>query len=739
MFVKLLRILLVFLICPWALDSFAQSTIKIEGFVYSESGIPLEGANVSLQGSSFGAATDASGYYAVENLFVGIYDLRVSFLGYRAIERKGVVVHKDITTRLDFKLKSTILLFDELVVEAERTKATASGFQEVLTARDIRDSHAGTLGELLVQVPGVDIVDGAGGSNGKRVSIRGSNTNQVLVVVDGVVLNDPLTGDVDLNQLSLATIDEVRIHKGGNSSGFGSGALGGVIEIKSKSSAFDEIGLDSRFGSFEARTVRPSVSGNSGRFGYSFSAEFAGEQGDFPYAYQAIDGATVRESRINADFSSQNYFGKLFLDFGKHAFRLQGNLYNTDRGLPGLVFGLSPFATAAGQRRILIGQYTFLSSRFGARVQASQHLNETEFQNDLPPDVPLRFRTVSPYHTRYRVLSHRGSANVSYKAPGGHLFEVSGSVQRDDFADSDLLRATAGPVNQTENMAVAGFFRNEWLLPNFNFFTTVSLNSNLRVDQIVFNNGQTERTDFEVSPRVGVVVSRKGKWRIGAKANWGKSFRAPTFADLFFQDLRVKGNADLLPERSTDVDAGLQVGIPLGGSLELSSTYFRHAIDNLIIWELGSFATWRPFNTDALLKGWELGGAWHLWQNRLQVRVSHVILNALDKSGRRTTDSKRLIYRPERTTKFDLRFDFDRLTLNYHRRMVGRRYETQANTVALPPYAVDDLTLVVKPSLDNLDFRFKLAVLNMLDERYQIVERAPLPGRSWRAGLEITY
>ena len=71
--------------------------------------------------------------------------------------------------------------------------------------------------------------------------------------------------------------------------------------------------------------------------------------------------------------------------------------------------------------------------------------------------------------------------------------------------------------------------------------------------------------------------------------------------------------------------------------------------------------------------------------------------------------------------------------------MVGRRYETQANTVALPPYTVDDLTLVVKPSLENLDFRFKLAVLNMLDERYQIVERAPLPGRSWRAGLEITY
>ena len=310
MLAKLLRILLVFWVCPWVLDCFAQSTIKIEGFVYSESGVPLEGANVSVQGSSFGAATDASGYYGVENLFVGSYDLRVSFLGFRAIERKGVVVHKDITTRLDFKLKSTILLFDELVVEAERTKATEIGFQDVLTAGDIRDSHAGTLGELLVQVPGVDIIDGAGGSNGKRVSIRGSSANQVLVVVDGVALNDPLTGDVDLNQLSLATIDEVRIHKGGNSSGFGSGALGGVIEIKSKSSALDEIRLDSQYGSFEAMAVRPSVSGNSGRFGYSFSAEFAGEQGDYPYAYQGIDGATVRESRINADFSSQNYFGK---------------------------------------------------------------------------------------------------------------------------------------------------------------------------------------------------------------------------------------------------------------------------------------------------------------------------------------------------------------------------------------------------------------------------------------------
>ncbi|MCG8603942.1 TonB-dependent receptor [bacterium] len=717
----------------------AQSIVKIEGYVSSEDGVPLEGASIMVDGSGVGAATDATGYYAIENLFAGTYNLRASFIGYESADRREIAVHKDAATRLDFRLRPVVLMFDDVLVEAERQTAGRTDFLEVLTSTDIQNSSARTLGELLIQVPGVDVIEEGGGSNEKRISIRGSNSNQVLVVVDGVPINDPFSGDVDLNQIPLATVDEVRIHKGGNSGYFGNGAMGGVLEIKSKTLTPDEIQLGTQFGDFGAFGIRPSVSGNLKSLNYFFHGEFLTEEGDYPYAYKRLDGTTIKESRINAGFTSRNYFSKLLFGFGPHAVRIQASLYDTDRGLPGLVFAWSPFAKAFGRRRILIGHYLFHAHNFGAEAHISQHLNKTEFLNDPPPDAPLRFRTVSPYHTKYRVLTNRATANVTYEVPQGHRFEVAGSWQRDDFVDKDLLQDAAGPVNETKNTSAAMVIRGEWSLPTLSYFTRAFLNSSLRLDHIGFSNPQAKRKDFEISPRLGFILAKRSEWMVGFKANWGRSFRAPTFADLFFQDLRVRGNEDLLPERSTDLDAGVQMGIPFLGRLNFNTTYFRHAIDNLIVWQLGSFATWQPFNTDALLQGWEFGATWNLWRDLLQIAASHVNLEALDKSGQRTTDKRRLIYRPERTTKIDIRLVFDNITFHYHRRMVGKRYETPANTVALSPYAVDDMTLTFRPRVKDLNIHLKISGFNLFDQRYEIVERAPLPGRNWRAGVEIAY
>ncbi|MFQ5437157.1 MAG: TonB-dependent receptor domain-containing protein, partial [Anaerolineae bacterium] len=234
-------------------------------------------------------------------------------------------------------------------------------------------------------------------------------------------------------------------------------------------------------------------------------------------------------------------------------------------------------------------------------------------------------------------------------------------------------------------------------------------------------------------------VSRNRGWLLNARANWGRSFRVPTFADLFFQDFRARGNANLLPEKSWDLDAGLQFGFPWLGWLEVSGTTFRHKVENLIVWELGSFATWQPFNTNALLTGWEFSGVWEIWQNRIHLNASHVILNAVDKSGRRTTHDKRLPYRPEHTTKVGMEMNFRKFALNYHRRLVGKRFVTPSNTVSRPGYAVDDVTILARHEFHKFKVNLKLSIFNLFDEKYEIVERAPLPGQHWRAELEVSY
>ena len=717
----------------------AQSTIKIEGSVFTIAGEPLGGANVIILGTGFGAATDAMGYFTIENLFAGEYTLQARFLGFQNGIRKGVVVQKDFVTTVDFKLQPVVLPFDEIIVEARHEGRFESDFQEIITANDIQKSSARSVGELLINVPGVDLIDEGGGSGRKTISIRGSNSNQVLVLLDGVPLNDPLVGDVDLNQISLSSVQEIRVSKGGSSSRYGSGALGGVIEIISKKHPVDEIRLKGQFGNYRAFGIQPAVSGSFKKVNYFFNFEALNEDGDYPYTYQRLDGTTVKESRLNTDFSSRNYFGKVSLDLNRHSIQFQANIYGSTRGLPGLVFSWTPYAEARTERRILIGRYALQRKNWESQLQISQHLNETEFQHNPPSDAPLRFRTVPPYHTKYRIISHRAAFESTYNIFNNHAMFFNTALQIDNFKDEDLLVGSLGPIRATDNLNYSWTLRNAWHLPKPKFLTSFILNHAIRFDYISFENSEITRSDHQISPRIGVLISQNKEWILNLKANWGKSFRVPTFADLFYQDFRVKGNPNLLPEKSWDFDVGLQFGMPWFGWLEVSGTYFRHNVENIVVWELGSFATWQPFNTDALLKGWEFGSSWDVWKNMIHLNVSHVFLNALDKSERRTTHNKKLIYRPKHTTKIGIRIEFNRIILDYYKRMVGRRYVTASNTVSMPSYTVDDLTIITKQNFKKLKINLKVSIFNFLNKKYEIVERAPLPGRYWRAGVEFIY
>ncbi len=726
----------VFLFHQWA---FGQSTVKIAGYVNSISGEPIEGANVVVQGTGFGAATDAAGHFTIENLFAGIYAVKASHLGYRDSTQTDVRVQKDGVTTLYFRLTPFTIPLDEVVVEARSSHGEVSEFRETISAETIQRSPARTVGELLTNLPGVEVIDEGGGSAQKRISIRGGNPNQVLVVLDGVVINSPQVGYADLSQIPLAWVEEIHVWKGGGSGRFGSGALGGVIEIISKRHSIDRTTVAGQFGNFGAIGIQPAISGRAKFLSYFFNFDYLQEDGDFPYRYQKLDGEEVREQRLNADFTSKNYFGKLIFERGDQAVDVQANVYDSNRGLPGLVHAWSPYARARTNRRIVMAQYRLVKNGWEARAQISQHVNANEFDNDLPPDAPLRFRAVPPFHSAFRVRSYRGALDSKLAVFRKQALYFNMALQWDDFKDQDRLDATAGPIRATENFSFGGSLRSDWFLPTPKFLSKIVVKPAMRLDKISFENNGVTRTDRQISPHVGLLISRSDGWHVTLKANWGRSFRVPTFADLFFQDFRVRGNPNLLPERSWNFDTGVQVGLPLLGRLEIESIYFHQRIENQIVWELGSFATLQPFNTDALLNGWEQVGSWKIFKNRVHLLLSHIFLNAINQSGQRTTHDKKLTYRPQHTVKFGLVLDFKSAVLSYQKRWVGSRFVTAANTVRLPGYTVNDLSLNLAGQIYKLKVNLKFSINNLFDEQYEILENAPLPGRHWRAGFELNY
>ncbi len=720
----------------WHAETLAQSTVKIRGTVQSVDGMPLEGANVIIVGTGVGTAADNLGYFEIENLFAGEYTLQASYIGFKTKLKENIIVFKDMAVTVNFTLKPKVIQMEQIAVEAERDDADNYDSFITISAERIRNSSAKNAGELLRDMPGVEIVD-TDGNGQQKISIRGSFNNQVLVVVDGVELNDPFTGEANLKQIPVTTIEQINIWKKGSSNRFGSGAIGGVIEIISKKHPLDKVQLSSYAGSFGSFGFQSTLSGHYGNFGYFVNFESAKSDGNFQYSYQDLAGKLHGSTRENADFSSENYFGKLFFEKQGHSVQIQYNHFQSSRGLPGLVFQWTPYAHAVNSRRILVAKYGLQGNLGKTNLQFSHSDNATEYEN-FPPDGVIS--SVPAYHTKYRVQKYSTTLDFQRKLFGQHKLYLDGGVAHTKFEEDDFISPVifAAPI-EVKNLSRNAAASIDWNLPRPIFLNKLQLSSSIRYDHISFEHSETTRQDEAFSPQLGLHLSAGQKCLFNFHASWGRSFRSPTFADLFYQDFRVHGNPNLPPEKSKNIDAGVKFSAPILGWLEFETNYFSNDFKNLIYWELGSFGDYQPYSTDASIQGWEFNSRWTLFDDHIQLNGSHLILCAKNKSHERTRHNKKLTYRPSHTTKLSLRFNYSNLNFEYQRRLVGERFLDAANNKKVASYSVDDVTIGMDFIIKKIDVDLKISLFNLFDENYTIITRAPLPSRNWRIGLGLSF
>lgn len=710
----------------------AQSTIKIQGRVLTVSGEPLVGAHVVVLGTGIGTTTNHAGRFELEDLFIGEYNLRATFIGYHEQQKNNIVVEIERAAVVDFVLHEKVLRLDGVVIEAKSPDPERSEFYTTITEAEIADGPYQSVADLLDQNAEVEII--VDGNGKKQVSIRGSDPKQVLILLDGVPLNSSLFGETDLESISLAGIQRINIWKGGSSYRFGSGALGGAIEIISKSFSEKRIGVTTDMGSFGDYSLKPAFAGTYKNIGLIGTLEARWHEGDFPYSYARLDGARVQDSRINGDFQSKGIHLRANINKGIHHASLQFNILDTERGLPGLIYSWTPFARAFNLRRMIIGQYQVRSPEWSAELYVSNHRNDSEFINEPPADAEPRFRTVPPYHNRNRVKSN--TVKLTFNRSTRMFAELSLT----HVAFKELARRfdPAFRPGEATNMNLAASMSGEFRINPASLLSELLIQPSLRYDMLRFSHVDANRTDNHVSPHLGIIAAWKGNWIFRIKSNISRSFRSPTFADLFYQDFRVAGNPDLLPEKSLDFDVGVQAELPFLGWMNLEASYYRHRIDDHIVWELGSFATFQPMNADALLEGYDLKSTWSLLKDRIELRVGHLTTNARNKVNDRITYDKYLTYRPSYSTRIALLFRWDPFEFKINNSFVGRRFVTSSNTIDLSPYSVEDLIIRMKTSFLNSQMKLAASINNIFNERYEITDRAPMPGRHFRISIELS-
>ena len=441
---------------------------------------------------------------------------------------------------------------DPVVVTATTvpTPATQLGVAlSVITENDFKTYHYATVDEAMRNVPGVEIR--RSGSLGKTssISIRGANSNQVQVLVDGVRVKSPTLGQVDLSDLSPDLIDRIEIIRGPQSTLYGADAMGGVVNIITKKGQGPfQASVQQEAGNYDTLQSRVQASGTWKIFDYSFSASHLESNGQFQN-----DGSNVNALNGRVGVS-------LPLD-SSLSFILRYNKSDTGVPVKGVFPGpqpidpiINPNAKQQSETTImLLEAKTRPVTWWESTARVSRYQNNFGFQDPPDPGVDFDPNIRSQINVVRREVEWLNSIHV-----GPWSTSTAGIGYRHEEGDNKGVFRTARHVPSL-------FFEQQ-----LRFFDRLFVTGGFRhEDDSVFGTSLTKRGSL------AFLIKETGT-RIRGSA--GTGFRAPTFNDLFFPDF---GNPSLQPERSMSWDAGVDQKL-WQGRIRLGLTYFHNDFTNLI-------------------------------------------------------------------------------------------------------------------------------------------------------------
>ncbi|MBA3559355.1 MAG: TonB-dependent receptor [Gemmatimonadaceae bacterium] len=494
-------------------------------------GLPVSAARVTV--SQEVVSTEESGRFA---LTARIGDtLRVRRIGYR---QASIVI--GLQDSLVVHLQPLALQVAQVDV---RAPAAASRHIALVEVRSIETEGVTSSRDLATRLP---FVSARSSRSGVALSMRGSRPEQVLVLLDGVPLNDPATGAADMSDLPIAALGGVAVIPGASAATLGSGASGGVLALSSGagSTLTASISSHSRAGLSAAHTVR--VAGVVIRAG----GEWSYARNDFRFHNTERTAAGIPRSdsferRVNNDERRAALFGTAVTP----AAQITVLASRAERGLVGPM-NVRVFDDARGTiYRTLV---RVAADRGGWNIAGGARL----LRNDYDDGSAFVSRT-SSVSLDADAERQRGSVSVRF---GGGLDRVHGSA----LEDAIRPRAFAG----------ANY---EWKLDRWRAAAAV------RLDGIADAGAR-------LSPSIS--VERQGAVDLFARA--GQGFRAPAFHDLnLVSPQRIDAPPRVRPERVVlDLESGVRMRHK---AISLSAALFDRETRDAIVWFPGTFS-WSPRN-----------------------------------------------------------------------------------------------------------------------------------------------
>lgn len=572
------------------------------------------------------------------------------------------------------------LSVEPLVVTATRTAQTAEQSLAAVTVIDraeIERKQAASLPELLRGVPGASLANNGGPGKTTSLFLRGTESDHVLVLIDGIKVGSATSGSAALQDLPVELIERIEIVRGPRSSLYGSEAIGGVIQIFTRrdGSAGLRPFLSAGTGTHDSHSGSAGLSGRSGASWFSLGVSSSDTDGinvkprgasgyeDDSDGYRNLSGSL----RAGHRFANGLELDGSFLQAESH------NDFDSTTGEDAYTEGVQK---VAGLRARLAPLEPWLVT-----LQAGR----SEDRSDAFEDGGFNSR----YDTRRDSLSWQNDVTLA----AGHTLVLGVDHQHDKI---DSTRSYAEDSRDNDGyfaQYLGGAGRHDWQL------------ALRRDDNEQFGDHETGSLAW------GFALSET----LRAYASYGTAFKAPTFNELYYPGY---GNPALDAESSRSLELGLQ-GRPVWGHWQLAA--FRTRIDELIAYDASIEA---PNNVDeARIRGVEasLGSQWLGWDWNANLTFQE----PESRGGR--YDGNELARRAKQILNLDVDRAIGRFSVGASLHAEDQRYDDLANQTELSGYASLDLRGEYR--LDD-EWRLQARVSNLLDADYQTADGFNQPGQA---------
>ncbi|OHD21944.1 MAG: hypothetical protein A2064_05080 [Spirochaetes bacterium GWB1_66_5] len=646
--------------------------------------------------------------------------------------------------------QDTSLALEKIVVTATRIAGTILASPDHITVVS-GDELAGALSaaEALEGAAGVSVSENGTAGSVQSLSIRGSTAAQVLVLVDGIRLNDGRQGGADLSVLPVGNIERIEIVRGGSSALYGADAMGGVVNIITKDKAEDRFRLSLINGSYLPRdavkvaealpsAIEETVSASAmdlldtqklsaalstelGQVDLVASGSFTRAANGFAWYDSQYVGDYRR--RVNADLLGGDLTASLGLPLGEGRLRLRGQVSYQEIGAPGIIStNVDPdygalFSTDAGQQQTLFQaalSYStprFLSQALTLDSKLFYKYSRLSYQNPDPLGaLEVAVDDSHQLHTLGLEASQAQSALDFLRLVYGGNFLVENVFST---AIGEKSRISGGLFLESP------FYLSSWL----------TLTPMLRYDL---------SSDFPGSLTYKLAAVASLSETISLKASAARSYRAPTLNDLFWpNDGFVAGNPDLRPESGYNAELGITA---LAEGLQLNFFAFVRYVQDGIQWAYTTI--YQPVNIgEALYPGFEADLELTILKG-LRISAGYTFLYSfvLNSSGTdyKLADEIRAGYAPIHSLDAGLVLEIGRTRAGIKAQYVGQRYsgvEGEFGTTSLDPYLV--LNAQYRRAFSER-WSITLEGRNLLNQVYQSLDGYPMPLLSFWVGAELT-